>query len=364
MECKIKTITPVHIGSGEEYNASEYLLSKAKSKGKIINIIKRIDIGKYYSSLTDTRKEEFLVDLTNSRKLGDFDSKISKTYSRYQCLNECKNEPYDTIKECVKSMDKIYIPGSSIKGAIKTALFYNLIEIEDIFNIPSLIQHKNKGKSFINNMEYENLINSYFSSTKYNPAQSSIMKFFQVSDTNTTNLPTVYDTVTIKATTKYGYNYHQRNGNTVKTFIETIGKDRLLKFNITSNVDDRVLNDLDLNNKKDIISLNNIKKSLYAFNKDLIEYELNFAKEYNVSFLEKFYTKLKKENSLSKPLLRIGSGSGFMNTTIGLKIKKEDPLTFDKLSETAPKFYDYEFPKSRKILTNGGIPLGWVKLEF
>lgn len=362
-ECKIKTLSPIHIGSGDEYNGSEYLLSKAKSKGKIIKIIKRVDLKKYYSSLSDDRKDQFLVDLTNSRKLGDFDSKISKEYTRYQCLNECKNEPYDTIVECVKTMDKMYIPGSSIKGAIKTALFYNLIETEDILSIPSLIQQNRRG-AFIKNREYENLIDSYFSSNKFNSAQSSIMKFFQVSDTTTTNLPAVYDSVTVKATPNYGFNYHQRNSNTVKTFLETIDKNRTLKFNINMNANDKILSKLDLMDKKDIISKDNIKESLYEFNKDLIEYELDFAKEYNVSFLGKFYTNLKKENSLSKPLLHIGSGSGFMNTTIGLKIKKEDPLTFEKLSETAPKSYDYEFPKSRKILVNGGIPLGWVKLEF
>ena len=74
---------------------------------------------------------------------------------------------------------------------------------------------------------------------------------------------------------------------------------------------------------------------------------------------------MEKQNSLSSPLLRLGSGSGFLSTTVGLKIKKYDEDLFDKIRDgTRGKTYDYQFPKSRKITQVGGLPLGWIKLNF
>ena len=34
--CKLKTLSPVHIGSGKNYGPSEYVQAKAKQSGKIV----------------------------------------------------------------------------------------------------------------------------------------------------------------------------------------------------------------------------------------------------------------------------------------------------------------------------------------
>ena len=74
---------------------------------------------------------------------------------------------------------------------------------------------------------------------------------------------------------------------------------------------------------------------------------------------------MQKMNSMENPLLKIGAGSGYLATTVNLKIKKYDPYLYDKIADgTRGKNYDYEFPKSRKITQNGGNPLGWVQLSF
>ena len=88
-----------------------------------------------------------------------------------------------------------------------------------------------------------------------------------------------------------------------------------------------------------------------------------------ISYLEKFYKKREKLNTPDKPMLKIGGGSGFLATTIGLKIKEHDDYNFDDYFEkvrsiTKGKSYDYCFPKSRKVTFRGGYPLGWVQLSF
>ena len=79
--------------------------------------------------------------------------------------------------------------------------------------------------------------------------------------------------------------------------------------------------------------------------------------------------KREKLNTPDKPMLKIGGGSGFLATTIGLKIKEHDDYNFDDYFEkvrniTRGKSYDYCFPKSRKVTFKGGYPLGWVQISF
>lgn len=68
---------------------------------------------------------------------------------------------------------------------------------------------------------------------------------------------------------------------------------------------------------------------------------------------------------MENPVLKVGAGSGFLSTTVGLKIKKYDENLFDKIADgTRGKNYDYSFPKSRKITQTDERPLGWVQLSF
>lgn len=61
----------------------------------------------------------------------------------------------------------------------------------------------------------------------------------------------------------------------------------------------------------------------------------------------------------------MGGGSGFLATTVGLKIMDHDETIFERIRKgTRGKTYDYSFPKSRKITQVGGMPLGWIQLYF
>ena len=120
MKCNIKVLSPIHIGSGEKYTASEYVKSKAKTnKGNISNIIKRMDVSSYFSSLDENKKDDLLRDLSNPNfNLGNFDSRISNSYVKYKAIDKTKKEIYPSqeIAEAIKTLNELYIPGSSIKG--------------------------------------------------------------------------------------------------------------------------------------------------------------------------------------------------------------------------------------------------------
>ena len=368
--CEAKVLSPIHIGSGEKYTASEYVKSKAKTKkGTILNTIKRIDVSRYYLNLDDNQKDEFLRDLSNPNfDLGQFDKKISNDYRRYLAINKSKSDisPNQEITESIKTLDKSYVPGSSIKGAIKSAILYGLIDDDAVETISrKLIGNRNR----VQNREYNKFMSDFFSTRSIrNSAQADIMKFLQVTDTSTIKSPYIYDILTVMAAFRKGHHeYYSRNRNTrapTLSFLETIPAGSKLSFDIIDGYSP-LIHKKDYENKKDLIDINKIKKSIFIFSKSLINNELEFADDYNIDSLYKFYSRIEKQNSMDAPLLKIGAGSGYLATTVNLKIKKYDPYLYDKIADgTRGKNYDYEFPKSRKITQNGGNPLGWVQLSF
>ena len=269
--CTVKTITPVFIGNGRSYFANEFVTGRANYKGEKNDIIKRINVIEYYKDLSDDKKDKFIENLSNPNfKLEQYDSKVKTKYRRYNGLckfpltdkNGYKNIPNE-IAEVIKTNDKLFIPGSSIKGAIRTGLLYNLINADDI---PRNIIKNNKGKYYIDKKrEYKNFINKIFSAPKGNSAQKSIMRFLQISDSSVVNFPQIYDLKTIKAKPTGTFEDHGRNGRVIKTYAETIGKSTSLKFSLNNSLNDDVLKRIGIEDKKYLISLKNIKESLYNF---------------------------------------------------------------------------------------------------
>ena len=356
----LTTLSPIHIGSGNTYGASEFVRAKAKSKGEVVKITKRINLSKYYSSLSDDKKDKFLASLTNSNfELAQFDKKIKKDFVRYQCFDNSKADFINEIQEHIKTSDKVYIPGSSIKGAIRTAIFYDLLTENDIEHIGRRVSNKR----WENKKLDDGLLNKYFAGSG-NPAQYNIFRFMQIADTNATNLPKVEQVLAVMASNGRRKNqFYSRHGNIVRSYLETIGANKKFKSRLTTTFDNDIYRKLQLNDKSKILDLAYLKRVLFNFSQDLIDYELEFADNYDISYLTKFYTNLNKKNAKDAPLLKIGAGSGLMATSIGMKVKEYNPAAFEKIRNSFKGSYPFEFPKSRKV-TKAGKPFGWVKLEF
>lgn len=358
--CTLKTKSPVIVAGGSEYHygPQEYVFSKGKLKsGTEIDLIKRIDITKYYKSLNEDKKEELLSNLL------DFDFNLEeysksntdvKKYGYYLSVSRCKTRPNKEIMEHVKTVNKLYIPGSSLKGALTTAILYDNITINDVEDTVR--------KNYLNKKKYNDILRNYFSSKWGNSAQNNIMRFIQISDTTTKSRPSIYDIQSIQVKSNHTYEYYKRGG-IVTTYYETIEQNSKLNCDITIKKDKEILNQLNL--KEKILDIDYIKDVLYNFSMDYIEYEQDFIDTYNIDFLKNYYKQLARENTPDSPLIRVGLGSGFMQTTINMKTKNEDPMLYKKVQKIAHKnSYDYEFPKSRKITAKTRKPLGWIKLRF
>lgn len=229
-DLRLTTLSPIHIGSGKSYSCCEFVPAKAKSKGQIVKIIKRVNLTNYYSSLSDDKKDTFLASLTNSNfELKQFDKKIKKDFVRYQCIDNSRVDFINEVQEHIKTSDKLYIPGSSIKGAIRTAIFYNLLTEEDMDKIGRDISSNRRNNSFLSN----DLLKKHFTSGFGNDAQYNIFRFMQVADTTTTNLPRIEQVLAVMATDDRRKNqFYSRHGKVVKSYLETIGANKNLEEQI------------------------------------------------------------------------------------------------------------------------------------
>jgi len=381
-ECKIQTLTPIHIGSGNKYGPSEFIFHKGKFRNsknreanEIItkNIIRRVNFDNYYDNLSEEKQEKFLEKITNSNfNLNNFDKDNPKKFKRYDSFIDNPNPLPNEIIEHIRTMDELYIPGSSVKGAIKTAILYNEVEKGDFESINSLLKEK-YGRTQLNRKKYPNFENRFFSSRdRGQAAQYNISKFLQVFDSNSMKTGKIQKVITIKATQNgrdgNGFKNYQRNGSTVVSHYETIPNKKVFTSGISINYDSNIFKPLNLESKSHLIDIDNIKEFIYNFSNDFIFHELNFYEKYGDEKLEKHYEQLNKINKVDEPLIKIGQGSGFLSTTIGLKIKelgsKLDSNLYEKIRKVARRSYPYEYPKSRKIISGSRMPLGWVKLKI
>ncbi|MCD6474474.1 MAG: type III-A CRISPR-associated RAMP protein Csm5 [Thermoplasmata archaeon] len=130
MKYKIETLSPIHIGSGEKISPMEYVMD---------NKFNRIDMDELF------RDKEFNVNgfiedtRLNSFYLGDKYGNIAKRHVMYSldiskdALDHIMSKKSE-ILEFIKTGGKPYIPGSSIKGAIRTAImWYALKNDEELY---------------------------------------------------------------------------------------------------------------------------------------------------------------------------------------------------------------------------------------
>lgn len=370
MKCNIKVVSPVHIGSGDNYGASEYLPVTVTNKaGKKIKTFKRINVSDYFISLDESKKDDFIDKLSNPEfSLKEFDSRIPNEFMKYRAMDKCsvRPKPNQVIEETIKTLNKAYIPGSSIKGAIKTAIFYDLIDFDDMDEISRFINKKRRDF----NRDYNFFMDKFFTSKLRRPsAQKDVMKFLQVSDTNDVKQIGVYDILSIMAAeyggrkTNVAYRRNKKSKGATISYFEAIDPGNKLEFSINNNYNEQVHSNLKLGDKINLININNIKKTIYQFSKDYIDNELEFSAEYGIDDLNGFYKRISKFNTKDAPLLKVGAGSGLLATTMGMKIREYDTGLYDTIRRQN-KGYDYCFPKSRKITKDGAKPLGWIQLDF
>ncbi len=302
----IETLGPLHIGSGHEIGKKDWILNRRDNTAYIIDEVKLF---------TYLRKKNLLVPfekymLSNAhaglyewarenKVLGDITHQAAK-YS-LDCENIAQVKTVKSIQTFIKDgYGMPYIPGSSIKGAIRNILLSQSIEKDTHSNddIISALRKPNAGDNNKLNGEKDKLDKKYFRTidregSNYGDAVNDIMSGLKIADSK----PLSFDNLTLCQ--KLDANL---DGYTRKTQIpilrECIRPESKIEFNLT-------------------IDTSLFKKSI-SYIEEAVE---NFLNNYNEEFLLKF----KEESPYYGNVIYLGGGAGYHTKTVTSSLLKNEP---------------------------------------
>ena len=358
MKYKLEVLSPVHIGSGFNISPVEYV---ADDK------FYRIDMDSLF------KDEKFNIDdfIENAKfgsfYLGKFYGDIAKSHKRYvlEISNSAKKSLTDKkseVREFIKTGNGVYIPGSSIKGALRTAiLWYILKNDRELYSkmesyLESILYSSRKppNKKYVDN-EIEKFV--FGKDPKYD-----LLKALSVSDTDTKSYSALrVENIRTLTTRRSGYGWKSFN-----ILLEALSVGTNYELNIKKDdffARDEISRELGFGSK--INYLDKIKEICNSYAREFIEYEINFFGRYNDGNLGnviEFYKRIKNEEGI---LLHISWGAGWHGMTVG-KIIEGGLFQLLREKYRLGKSYIEEFPKTRKLTfeeEKPKYPMGWVRLE-
>ena len=374
---KLIPLTDIYIGSGKDIEAYEYTV-----KDKYMY---RIDMSEVFDKMNDSEKENFYKILQENNFFNIrswiynnykeewgyiYKEKVSSDFEKYykEKLDDKSQENSQlSISEFIGYNNKKYIPGSSIKGALRTAFIYSdFLENEKKYEIKSSYEIKN-GKRVYNRKEIDKEAKIMESEVllaekedRYGNKKGEKLGLEPKKDPFKT--VKIFDTEEIELE-KFSVNILQiKEGN---LFCEVLGGmykkiDNIEKINFGNEIDFKqginfniVLTEYYLKNNfkmeyKKNLGIKKLLDSLDDKMENILNFEIEKEREKDSYNLRSFYEFLKKIfNSFKNKnisLVRIGKYTGFNDKTINL-------LT------TNPS------ENSRTILDENNYPMGWVLIK-
>lgn len=383
-KAKIQTLTPVHTGSGKKYKHHLEFFSE----GGYIYIIdpdkifQRIGIEGIEDWVSAINKNSPIKEFLKNRKLNYKPEEIS--LRKCELSNEIKKEK-ELHEQLYSPLYGPCIPGSSIKGAIKTALLDYISDNKEFINSKIKLsdvkkQLKNQGgkKWQWHDEEADKILFG-------EDANHKSTRFLKIGDAYFTTTKTkVYFTLALNADT----NTWKLNKN-IANLYEAIPENAFSFFKLKF---DEVLFKANYKEEEDKwnsvqfeflkTDLHTIIKIINEASKKSIEKEIDFFE--NIQFdnkagwnlVNEYKRLLETANTCNNNefILRIGANSGYNFTTLRWidKLAIFQPLPTNKdyadlRQEIQKNKKDYRreklWPRTRKVITTG-VPFGFVKITI
>ncbi len=363
MKCKLTTITPCHIGSGSTLNRNVDFVSDGESLGvveprKIFDIVGEHGIDGWCSTI-DRQKDimQFLRGVRPNVKIQDISSRLLAIQGG--------DSKVTGLREQISTLGTPYIPGSSIKGAIVSAILAS----KDSISIPQNIKLKN------------GIVDKVFSAreerngrVQFDP-KTSVLRFLRVGDASFDDVPTIAvycNSLNIRKssdlTDRKGHQYVEAiPTNTAAEFDLDIKSDYLNKVRSHPTPLGSV--------PEAMVSLPNLLKCINSHTQSLLENELEEWQDCNYPELDKYIPQIKKLiNECNKAcrdgrsaIMRLGYGSGWDFITGGWSKLSATDDEWDRIVDKARpgnwKYQEYMFPKTRRTF-DSYLPLGFVRIDI
>ena len=377
---QLQTITPVHIGTGETLN----FMDGCYTNGRWYHIDLDKVLAHPSTDLNALTSEMSQRGFRWERYLQQHNTDLSEL-SAYNL--SCLQNPEDVeIREAIKTIgDRPYIPGSTLKGAIRTALLGEVLsESDEIYSeslsrLETLIDQEPRG-----NPRREQPAQRIESLAFGKDPNRDLLRALHVSDT----MPVDSDTLEIGLAWTLTLDQNDQlvqkidRGREYKNFVQHIQTGQRLTF--TLKIDEILFREqektrLDFSPLQEKV-LRDIAEVCRSATDVLMRSEQDFFDYYHLPEIANVYDRLIVENNKLPEggfLLQIGWGTGYRANTVASLYTEDEEPPIDwmdlrerfRLGESRSQrgYYDgREFPKTRRISYRGQnpiAPLGWVKIS-
>ncbi len=408
---KIETLSPVHIGSGNTF--------KPMDIGEYGRYIYIFDLDKVIERIPEHSIDKFselIINFgdKNKNKYKDMGQMLLEAFgidyeqweniSLYKVKKKDQGSIHDIYEE-IKYGDRVYIPGSSIKGAIRTAIVYSFLKKEGYkFYLKETGKIKYLCMVKPNNEEVEGIYKGNIDLSKIgaeikkdmlmDDATRDVFKCLHISDSfpipaeNCLEVRKIY----VANTTSFVKQRGSRKISMHPLFVECIRSGEVFS-GLKIKVNDKAIEALSevYSNRKHTFEkivelIKNWRSCLIEFTKDLINAEKSFwrnnrndikaniistygksphsyiTKEFKIEDLIKNLEDIEQSGQV---LIRIGKYSGYLTHSVGLLIAKGLSETSYNLASFGKilSIYNHDnlFPLTRR-LTLDNQTLGWCRL--
>ena len=364
----IKTLTSVHVGSGNmlQYNY-DFVITHIPSKEQ--TFIRILDDRKILSLIGVERLQDWVRGIERNKDTKDMIKGFAPNakpddYSKkkIECFSD-EIKSTDSLKECIHDGRGLpYIPGSSIKGAIRTAVLASLVGKY----VPNADNYITNGIGKVSASQIEHILFG-------NDPTQDVFKFIRVGDAFFSDESEI---VIRLINLNIRDSFDDLKDTSKSQLVDVIREQESSSFNLTIDAkkyDFAVSHHAPVGNLRDEFNnINNLFMLINAHSRSLVEKEINRWTNINKTgaedYVDNMQAILDQINACQKGkecVLRIGHASGWRFTTGGWAEELNNfPSTV--VPQSRPKNYNYEsyvFPKTRRLDTDGDI-LGFVKLSI
>ncbi|GBD00184.1 hypothetical protein HRbin17_02722 [bacterium HR17] len=403
----VQTLSPVAIGTGEKCNALGFLIDDNK--------VSFVDGSKFVRALSAEQQQAFLgwIDecIQQSRRpslrnfLQQFEAQQRSTVletikaaTDYAVSLSAASQRVSQINICLKTPDhKPYIPGSELKGAIRTAVLTRMLEGSDLLAqlVQSLTEQefaqlvdkivrlqkdvsrekdakrRKEPNQLLRNLQEDlrKRLANFWRETEQSllcagksDAHFDLFRGIAISDSEP--LPT-------SALCIYAAKRLDRNGQlkVFTTFVEAIAPDNETTVTLFVAKPDRWLQEMGLTDKKGWLDWQKLAEALYEHANAV----LGFIAQKFPNMRQRVQA-LKSQNTEDAPLVCLGWGQGFVSITMTDPLRKAHPAAYEALRQAmAQAIRQYErtkpnnFPKTIWVALDANNQpsdlFGWVKLK-
>lgn len=381
----LEVLTPVHVGSGDTVNALGYLRN-----GNTLHVV---EPERWAQWLEQEKKTEAFIQWMEGHlqagkpqrgnapsltrfvreRLRNADlSTLAKEVSAYSLLMEdcAEPDPIRGFRAHIRNAQKrAYLPGSTVKGAIRTALLEDILQEDDNLNRLLVQPLDRMGKGTPDHRQIRREVRRVWQEMEgealragKKQANYDLLRFVLVSDSE----PFAPDAVSLRKVRSEGTNRQ------TDTWVEAVRVGQRTRLTL-SFLPEAPLGQLGLH--EDLRGYLELEE-LFAVLADRAERRLQRELSYSYPpAVRQYLQELQQRNREQAPLLCLGWGQGYLGTTVmGLVLDEgqgEYERAIRKMLPILPRrgqgIVPSRFPKTRRavrgVRNDAVYPLGWVQLS-